>query len=113
MLESISSKVRFSLLPYSAARQPVQCRLQPYCSRRFSCTGQPMMWALRKKVALSASLSVWVRMSITGWRMLLSGASMTLRTASRWVWKLLGPAPASLSTQGISLGAFSSGFFSR
>ena len=58
MMESISSKDRFSLLPYSAAQQPVQCRLQaevgssrmaqgmlqPYFSRIFSCLASPPGW---------------------------------------------------------------------
>ena len=82
IMESISSKVRFSLLPYSAAQQPVQCRLQAevgssrmaqgilqlYFFRYSSCFGQPMIFALRKKfskVAFRTSESVSFRMFIT------------------------------------------------
>ena len=64
MMESISSKLRFSLLPYSAAQQPVQCRLQAevgssrmthgmlqlYFLRYSSSMGQPRMLALRMKL---------------------------------------------------------------
>jgi hypothetical protein len=129
MMESISSKVRFSLLPYSAAQQPVQWRLQAlvgsrrmaqgmlqlYSARNFSWMGQPMMLALRKKfwkVAFSTSLSTSRKIFMMSRYMLLEGSLMTARKASRWGSKLSGPLPASLSTHSISLGRFFSGSFS-
>ena len=129
-MESISSKLRLSLLPYSAAQQPVQCRLQaevgssriaqgilqPYFSRICSCFGQPIRLAFKKKfsnTAFNTSVSTSCITCIISWYMLLFGSASTLRKASRCGSKLTGPLPARRSTQAISLGAFSSGFFSR
>ena len=130
MIESISSRLRFRRLPYSAAQQPVQCRLQaevgssriaqgmlqPYFFRYSSCTGQPIRLALSmkfvKKVRSTPPSTSWNRFMISLY-MLLSGLFTTARTASRCAGKLSGPSPANLSTQAISLGRFSSGFFSR
>ncbi len=81
MMESISSNVRLSLLPYSAAQQPVQCRLQ----------------------ALVGSS----RMVVGGGVLVVYGLTdgLTL-TGKDW-----GPSPANLSTMSITWVRFFDGVF--
>ena len=117
-------------MPYSAAQQPVQCRLhaevgsskiahgmlQPYFLRYSSCFGQPMILALRKKFSnstFSTAGSASFMMRMMSLYMLFVGSFTMARTTSRWGSKLSGPVPAKRSTQAISFGRFSSGSRSR
>ena len=65
------------------------------------------------KKVLRTSPSMSVHMDRMSRYQLLSGFSITLRKAARWVGKLLGPFPANRSTQSISLGMLASGSLSR
>ncbi len=100
MMESISSKVRLSLWPYSAAQQPVQCRLQAlvgssrmaqgmlhwYLSRMRSCSGQAIRLPSMAKVFTSLLRTAGFRSMIfmISWYQLFL-VSSAVRKASRWL----------------------------
>ena len=129
IIDSSVSRLRFSRLPYSAAQQPVQCRLQALvgsmsmaqgtlqlCSRRtFSCLWPPIMVALTMKFSNSAWRTLGSRSVHTERRSLYqlpSGLSTTLRSADTWPGTMCRRA-SSFSAQSMSLGMFSSGLSSR
>ena len=93
-----------------------QGMLQPSFLRYWSCLGQPMRLALRKKFSktvFSTSLSISRNTLSMSWYMLHVGSFSTVRNAALWAGKLLGPSPASLSAQSRSFSAFPMGSCSR
>ena len=125
-MESSSSKVRFSLLPYSAAQQPVQCRLQaevgssrmaqgilqPSRAAVSSCVALPKRLALSTKLrknALRTPGSSAYSLSMSWYQLPFS--AMALRTPARWeAYQFSG---MTRSTSAMSLGRLASGSFSR
>ena len=86
--------------------------LQPKSSRSSAWRGVPMMLAFTMKLVntvFRTSVSMSRKMPMIYLYILLSGSARTLRTAARWEVRALGPSPAALSTQLMSLWMFRSG----
>ena len=122
------SKLMFSLLPYSAAQQPVQCRLQAevgsikmaqgmlqLCSAAaFSWRPYPMRevftMKFSKKVMRTAGSMSLHRLMMSLYQ-LLSGFSKMLWNTRRWLGRVLSL--SNLSAHSSSLGRLFSGSSSR
>ena len=126
-MESMVSRSRFSLWPYSAAQHPVQCRLQAlvgsrriahgtlqlFCAATSSCLALPFKLAFTIKFwknTFRTPGSSWYRFMISLYQ-LLSVSWIALRMASLWL--LYQSCGVNLSTSSISFGMFVSGSFSR
>ena len=119
--------MRFSLCPYSAAQQPVQCRLHAlvgsmstaqgmlhwYFSRIFSCLGHASRLASTSSVLNSESrtpVSSCVMAFIISWYQLFCSSKARLN-ATRWLGNRL--AGAYLSSTSITLREFACGSFTH
>ena len=128
MMLSMVSRLMFSLLPYSAAQQPVQCRLQAevgsikmaqgmlqlYWAMAFSWRPKPMREVFTRKFSknvLRTSGSRSVHRLIMSVYQLLSGFSKILWNTRRWLGRVLSL--SNLSAQSSSLGRLFSGFSSK